>query len=54
MAAGKHREIHVDEQKKKVVPLITREIAFGSQVCELVFSVNAFDFDLWVQVDSVK
>ena len=39
---------------EKIVPLITCEIALYQNVCELVFGVNVFDLDLWVQVDSVK
>ena len=27
---------------------------FGQYVCELVFGVNVFDLDLWVQIDSIK
>ena len=42
------------EQKKKIIPVITREIPFDQNVCELVFGVNIFDLDLGFQVDSVK
>ena len=31
------------EQMKKIIPLITREISCGQDVCELVFGVNASD-----------
>ena len=37
-----------------MVQLITCEIALCQYVCELVFGVNIFDLDFWVQVDSVK
>ena len=33
------------EQMKKIIPLITREISFGQDVCELVFGVNVTDLD---------
>ena len=46
MAARKHREIHDIERTKKMVPLITREIPFGQDVCELVFGVNIFRWNL--------
>ena len=32
------------EQMKKIVPLITCEISFGQNVCELMFSVNVTDW----------
>ena len=41
-------------QKEKIVPLITCEIAFCQSVCELVFGVDIFDSNLWIQIDSVK
>ena len=54
MAAGKHREIHDVEQREKIISLITGEITFGQHVCVLVFGVNTFDLDFWVQIDSAK
>ena len=42
------------DQKKKIIPLITREISFGQDVCGLVFGVNVLDFDFVVQIDPVK
>ena len=42
------------DHMKKIFPLITREIAFCQDVCELVFGVNVTDLDLWVQIDPVK
>ena len=42
------------EQMEKIVPLITRKITFGQDVCELVFGVDVFDLNLWIQIDSVK
>ena len=42
------------EQMKKIVPLITCEIAFCQYVCDLVFDVNVHDLNLRVKVDSVK
>ena len=30
------------------------EVAHCQYVCELVFDINVFDLDFWVQVDSVK
>ena len=47
MDTRKHREIQDVEQAKRVVPLITREIAFGQHVRKLFFGVNMFDFGLW-------
>ena len=45
------------EQLKKIVPLITCEVSFCQNVCELVFGVNVTDLDfggpnpeqLWVR-----
>ena len=42
------------ERMKKIIPLITREISFGQDVCELVFGVNVTDLDFWVQIEPVK
>ena len=42
------------EQKKKIVPPITREIRFRQDVCELVCGVNVKGLDFWVYSDSVK
>ena len=42
------------EQMEKIIPVITREISFGQDVCELVFGVNVTDLDSGDQIDSVK
>ena len=42
------------KQTKKIVPLITCEIAFCQYVCELVFGVDIIDLKLGVQINSVK
>ena len=39
---------------EKIVPLITCEIALCQNVRELVFGVDTFDLNLWIQTDSVK
>ena len=36
------------------MPFITNETAFRQNVGELVFGIDIFDLDLWVQVDSIK
>ena len=41
------------EQMKKIIPLITREITSGKDVCDSVLGVNATDLDFWVQIDSI-
>ena len=38
----------------KIVPLNTCEIAPCQCVCELVFGVDIVDWNLWIQIDSVK
>ena len=53
MAARKDREIHEDEQTKKMTPFITRGAAFGQHVSKLVLGVKIFHLDLGVQIDSV-
>ena len=42
------------EQLQKMIPFITCENFLGQYVCELVHGVNAFDLDLWFQIDSIK
>ena len=42
------------KQINEIVPLITSEIPFCQYVCKLVFGVNVFDLDFWVQVDSIE
>ena len=49
--AAKRAEMANTEQMTKIIPLITREIPVGQNVCELVFGVNVTD---WVQIDPVK
>ena len=48
------KKTHDVQQTEKMIPLITGEVAFGQQISELVFGVNIFGLDFWVQVDSVK
>ena len=43
--ATKRAEMADIEQMKKIIPLITREINFGKDVCDLVFGVNVTDLD---------
>ena len=42
------------EQAQQMIPLITREISFGQNVSEVVFGVDVFDLDFWVQINSIK
>ena len=42
------------KQSQKMIPFITCAISLGQYVCELVFGVNVFDLDLWVQINSIK
>ena len=35
------------KQIQQMIPLITCEIPFGQNVCELVFGVDVFDLDFW-------
>ena len=51
MAAREHQKTHDVEQTKKMVPVITRGTHFGENVSKLVFGVNIFDLDLWIQLD---
>ena len=39
---------------EKIVPLITCEVALSQHVRELVFGVNIFELNLWIQINSVK
>ena len=45
MATRKIRKAHDVDQTEKMLPFITCKSAFGQHVCELVFDLNAFDFD---------
>ena len=42
------------EQMKKIVSLITRDITFGKDVCDLVLGVNVTDLEFGVQSNPVK
>ena len=42
------------KQAQHIIPLITREISFGQDVCELVFCVDVFDLDFGIQIDSIE
>ena len=39
---------------KRWFPFVTCEVSLGQYVCELVCSVNVFDLDLGVQINSIK
>ena len=52
--AAKRAEMANIEQRKKIIPLITREISFGQDVCELEFGVNVPYLNLGVQIYLVK
>ena len=55
MAVGRHIEKFMMFKKtKKMVQFTTCETSFSKHVYALVFGVNLFDLDLWVQVNSVK
>ena len=41
---------HDIEQMEKVLPFIVGAVGFR----QVIGSINVFDLDLWVQVDSVK
>ena len=36
------------EQMKKIVPFVTHEIAFGQNVCELMFGVDVPDLNFGI------
>ena len=54
VATRKCGVVHDIREMQQVVPLIPRETAFCSNVCELVIGFDILDLDFWVQVDSVK
>ena len=54
MAAREHRKTRHVTQTEKMIPLITGEIAFRHNVCELFLDVNVFDSDFGFQIDLVK
>ena len=42
------------KQTQSMIPFVTCEISFGQYVGKLVFSVDVFDLDFGVQIDSIK
>ena len=42
------------KQAQQMIPLITRETAFGQNVSKLVFGVDVFNLDLGIQIDSIE
>ena len=42
------------KQAQPMIPFITCEIPLCQDVCELVFGVDLFDLDFWVQINSIK
>ena len=42
------------KQIQQMIPLITWEIPFSEDVCELVFGVDVFDLDFGVQINSIE
>ena len=52
--AAKRADMAKIEQIKKIIPIITREIPFGQDVCELVFGVDVFDLDFGVRINSIE
>ena len=42
------------EQAQQMIPFVTCETSFGKDVGKLVFGVDVFDLDFWVQVDSIE
>ena len=42
------------KQIQQMIPFITSETAFRQHVCKLVFGIDIFDWDLGLQIDSVK
>ena len=42
------------EQTEKMVPLITCEVPFSQDVCELFFGVDVLDLNIRIQLNSVK
>ena len=54
MGRCKQRNVDDIEQTEKVLPFITGVIAIRQDFGKLVFGINKFDLELWVQVGSVK
>ena len=42
------------KQGQEMIPFITCEIPLCQDVCKLVFGVDVFDLDLWVQINSIE
>ena len=54
LGAAKRAEMADVEQTRKIIPLVTCEVSFVRNVCDLVFGVNAPYLHLGVRIDSVK
>ena len=54
LSAANRAEIADVKQMKKIAPFVTCEITLCQNVCELVFGINIFHLNVWIQVDSVK
>ena len=42
------------KQIQQMIPLITCEIPFYQDVCEMICGVDVFDLDFGVQIDSIE
>ena len=42
------------KQGQQMIPLITCDVPFRQDVCELVLGVDVFDLDFWVKIDSIE
>ena len=42
------------KQGQQMIPFITCEIPLCQDVCKLILSVDVFDLDLWVQINSIE
>ena len=54
MAAGEQSDVHDVEQLEVMFLFIASECPFGHHVVKLVFGVDVFDLDFWVQIDSIE
>ena len=42
------------KQGQQMIPFITCEIPLCQDVCQLVLSVDVFDLDLWIKINSTE
>ena len=54
LSAASRAEMANIDQMKKIIPLITREISLGQNVCELMFGINVSNLNFKIKISPVR